>query len=48
MAQLAGDVRPSVTVADLYLLMTTAPLDQPAPVRQRWLELILPGITTLD
>ncbi|MFE5335809.1 helix-turn-helix domain-containing protein [Isoptericola sp. NPDC056573] len=48
LAQLAGDVRSTVTVADIYLLMATAPMDQPAPVRQRWLELILPGITTRD
>ncbi|WP_313663227.1 helix-turn-helix domain-containing protein [Cellulosimicrobium cellulans] len=46
LAQRAGDIRPSVTVADIYLLVGTAPMDQPASVRQRWLELILPGITT--
>lgn len=46
LAQAAGDVRPEVTVADVYLLMATAPADEPAPVRARWFELMLPGITT--
>ncbi|MFE6254754.1 TetR/AcrR family transcriptional regulator [Agromyces sp. NPDC057865] len=44
--QADGDIRAEVTVDDIYLLMATAPTDQPAPVRQRWLDLILPGITT--
>lgn len=42
----AGDIRPELSVADIYLLMATAPADQPESVRRRWLELILPGITT--
>ncbi|WP_222863242.1 TetR/AcrR family transcriptional regulator [Agromyces mariniharenae] len=46
LAQADGDIRTEVTVDDLYLLMATAPTDEPAPVRQRWLDLILPGITT--
>lgn len=45
LGQASGDIRPGVTVADVYLLMATAPADQPDPVRRRWLELILPGIT---
>ncbi len=45
MARAGGQVRADVTVADIYLLMATAPVDQPRPVRQRWLELILPGLT---
>lgn len=46
LGQEAGDIRDGVTVGDLYLLMASAPMDQPAPARQRWLELVLPGITT--
>lgn len=42
----AGTIRGSVSVADIYLLMATAPTDQPAAVRQRWLQLVLPGIRT--
>lgn len=44
LAQQAGDVRAAVTTADLYLLLASAPLDQPRQVRERWLELILTGI----
>ena len=46
LGQDAGDVRPQVTIDDIYLLMATAPTDQPAEVRRRWLALVLPGITT--
>ena len=45
-AQADGDVHPDVTVADLYLLFTTAPTDRPADNRARWLELALRAITT--
>ncbi|WP_454117067.1 TetR/AcrR family transcriptional regulator [Microbacterium aurum] len=41
-----GDVRPDITLDDIYLLMATAPTAQSATVRRRWLDLILPGITT--
>lgn len=33
-----------VTVDDIYLLVGTAPYDQPAPVRERWLKLMLTGL----
>lgn len=46
MGQEAGDVRSHITLDDIYLLMATAPTDQSEEVRKRWLELILPGITT--
>ncbi|WP_125099311.1 TetR/AcrR family transcriptional regulator [Leucobacter chromiireducens] len=46
LGQRAGDIRPEVTVDDFYLLMATTPTDQTAEVRRRWLELVLPGITT--
>ena len=42
-AQRDGDVRPNITVDDIYLLVATAPTDQPQQIG-RWLELILPGI----
>ncbi len=45
-AQADGDVHPDVTVADLYLLFTTAPTDRPAEDRARWLQLALRAITT--
>ncbi|OPG06551.1 TetR family transcriptional regulator [Streptomyces sp. GKU 895] len=44
--QAAGDVHPDVTVDDIYLLFATAPIDQPAPARTRWLTLVTPGLTT--
>lgn len=48
LGQDAGDIRPHITLDDIYLLMATAPTDQPTEVRRRWLALILPGITTAD
>lgn len=45
-AQADGDIRPDVTVADLYLLFTTAPTDRPVEERARWLELALRALTT--
>ena len=45
-AQADGDIHPDVTVADLYLLFTTAPTDRPSEDRARWLELALRAITT--
>lgn len=41
-----GDLHPDVTVADFFLLLTTAPLDQPRETRERWLTLVVPGLTT--
>ncbi len=35
-----------VTVADVYLLLGTAPYDQPASTRERWLDLMLTGLMT--
>lgn len=45
LAHAAGQIRPEVTVQDVYLLMETAPADQPPETRRRWFELMLPGIT---
>ncbi|MER5453068.1 helix-turn-helix domain-containing protein [Streptomyces sp. NPDC002766] len=44
-AQAECALRPDLTVADIYLLMATAPTDQPPPVRERWLSLVLFGLT---
>ncbi len=44
--QADGDIHPDVTVHDIYLLFTSAPTDQPAAARTRWLTLVLPGLTT--
>jgi AcrR family transcriptional regulator len=40
----SGNIRQDLTVTDLYLLVTTGPLDHPAQTRERWLELIRPGL----
>ncbi|QVJ01491.1 TetR/AcrR family transcriptional regulator [Nocardiopsis eucommiae] len=47
LAQQAGHMNPTVTVADIYLLISTAPVDQPARVRNRWLDLVVAGLTGL-
>lgn len=44
--QAAGDIHPDVTVDDFYLLVNSAPTDQPPAARARWLTLVLPGLTT--
>ncbi|MDT0318587.1 TetR family transcriptional regulator [Streptomyces sp. DSM 44918] len=44
--QADGDIHPDVTVADIYLLFSTAPTDQPATARTRWLTLVTTGLTT--
>ncbi len=44
LARNGGQIDPSVTVADIYLLMGTAPSDQPAAVRERWLSIMTNGI----
>ena len=41
-----GDIHPDVTVDDIYLLISTAPTDQPPTARARWLTLVLVGLTT--
>jgi len=45
-AQADRDLHPDVTVHDVYLLLSTAPADQPRAARARWLTLVLPGLTT--
>lgn len=42
----AGDIREDLTVDDVFLLLTTLPIDRPAETRRRWIDLVLPGITT--
>ncbi|MFC4063628.1 TetR/AcrR family transcriptional regulator [Actinoplanes subglobosus] len=44
--QAAGDIHPDVTVDDLYLLVESAPTGRPPAARSRWLDLVLPGLTT--
>ncbi|MFD8478276.1 TetR/AcrR family transcriptional regulator [Kitasatospora sp. NPDC059673] len=43
--QADGDIHPDVTVGDIYLLLSTAPTDQPPAARARWLALVAPGLT---
>jgi AcrR family transcriptional regulator len=38
-----GDLRPDMSIGDCVLFFTTAPIDQPAAVRERWLTLMLDG-----
>ncbi|MEU8201425.1 helix-turn-helix domain-containing protein [Streptosporangium sp. NPDC049046] len=45
-ARAKGDLRGDFTVDDLYLLFSTAPTDQPEPVRARWLALLLTGLAS--
>ncbi|HKU33981.1 MAG TPA: helix-turn-helix domain-containing protein [Paenarthrobacter sp.] len=42
----AGQIRSDLTVADVYMLISAAPLDQPEPVRERWAALVLPCLTS--
>lgn len=44
--QADGDINPDVTAADMFLLFSTAPADQPAAIRARWITLILSGLIT--
>ncbi|HEY0188058.1 MAG TPA: helix-turn-helix domain-containing protein [Cellulomonas sp.] len=46
LAQEDGDVRPTVTPADIFLIISTAPTGLAAPDRRRWLDLVLAGIRT--
>lgn len=41
----AGQIRHDLTVADIYILISGAPLDQEEPVRERWAALVLPCLT---
>ncbi|MBA2813303.1 TetR/AcrR family transcriptional regulator [Streptomyces sp. KM273126] len=41
-----GDIHHDVTIDDIYLLISTAPTDQPPTARARWLTLVLTGLTT--
>jgi AcrR family transcriptional regulator len=43
-ARADGDVRDDLTVEDFYLLMTSAPTDQPVEALHRWLDLVLYGL----
>ena len=40
-----GQLRADCTVEDLYLMLSTAPADQPPAARARWLALLLTGLT---
>jgi len=40
----SGNIRQDLTVTDLYLLVATGPLDHPEQTRERWFELIKPGL----
>lgn len=42
----AGQIRQDLTVADIYILISAAPLDQKEPVRARWAALVLPCLTS--
>lgn len=44
--QADGDINPGVTAADMFLLFSTAPANQPAATRARWIALILSGLIT--
>ncbi|WP_169165482.1 TetR/AcrR family transcriptional regulator [Cellulomonas taurus] len=39
-----GEVSDAITVEDVYLLVSTAPVDQPVHVRNRWLALVTAGL----
>ncbi|WP_433165309.1 TetR/AcrR family transcriptional regulator [Kribbella sp. CA-247076] len=43
-AQKDGDLHPDVTVDDFYLLISSAPIDQPPEARARWLTLVFRGL----
>ncbi|WP_199044059.1 TetR/AcrR family transcriptional regulator [Glycomyces salinus] len=38
-----GDLRSDLTVDDFFLFFMTVPIEQPAPVRDRWFELMMDG-----
>ena len=43
-ARAAGHLHPDASAADFALLLATAPADQPADGRERWLDLFLSGL----
>lgn len=45
MGIVAGQVRRDLSVADINMLLSAAPLDQAEPVRERWAALVLPCLT---
>ena len=45
-AQADGDLRPSISASDLFLIISTAPIGIPSEARRRWLEIMLAGIRT--
>ncbi|MEU6251413.1 helix-turn-helix domain-containing protein [Streptomyces sp. NPDC047043] len=44
--QADGDIHQDVTVDDLYLLFNNVPTEEPPASRDRWLTLVLTGLTT--
>ena len=44
-AQADGDIRPGITADDVYLIMITAPASLEKASRDRWLKIILAGIS---
>lgn len=40
-----GDLRPDITADDIIILMLSAPGNLPKPARNRWLELVLAGMS---
>ena len=44
-AQADGSVRTDLTIDDFYLLLSNAPADQTPTAMERWVELILFGIS---
>jgi AcrR family transcriptional regulator len=44
-AKADGELHQDITIDDFAMLLATAPLDAPAPIRERWLTLVLPGLT---
>ncbi|RKR75795.1 TetR/AcrR family transcriptional regulator [Frondihabitans australicus] len=40
-----GDLRPTVTVSDFYLLMSSVPGDLAKPARDRWLQIVVDGLS---
>jgi AcrR family transcriptional regulator len=43
-AQQRGQIRPDLTIDDLYLLIGSAPMELPRSARQRWLSLVTNGL----
>lgn len=43
-----GRLRPDFGVDDFYLLFSTVPVDQPPALRERWLDLVLHGVSAQE